>query len=1169
MTFLTPQQPVNGTSVSISGWDIKLEQVALAPGSTSLTSNIAGFPTPVDDDIPSQSPGDDAAAPTSFSYRIVDGELGLTVNNLSFRSYAQIHGPYIVSQAAVALEVGDTVSFDYFAEAGGDYYDVYGYLLNTTTGDTIELLNETGPSSFRLSDPKASRNTTKTVTVGASGDYKFVFISGSFDATGGRYMGGSLYISNINVVQANPPPSNITTSAVSINVEEATLINIEKQVLSSLDSIASGDAYAGDYEILNSGLDETLFSILNTGPNKGTISASGLSFNPNGRNSYKFDVRYTGVNGFVNTETVEVNVTEKMQSTATVSAHEANQVTINNGVLSTIADFARRDNFRGSYSLSDNTNFSISQNGTVTSRNVMEFDDQKTYSFNVFYRAQDGRVFTEAVTLNLEDTLSSSASLEAEEADKILINAGQLQSSTRFAAKYTAQGISGVYNIVESGSDWRHFTINPTTGAIESKTNSRLMHRSLQDNYNFQISYTTTTGITHVENVNLRLTEALQSTATVSAHEANQVTINNGVLSTIADFARRDNFRGSYSLSDNTNFSISQNGTITSRNVMEFDDQKTYSFNVFYRAQDGRVFTEAVTLNLEDTLSSSASLEAEEADKILINAGQLQSSTRFAAKYTAQGISGVYNIVESGSDWRHFTINPTTGAIESKTNSRLMHRSLQDNYNFQISYTTTTGITHVENVNLRLTEALQSTATVSAHEANQVTINNGVLSTIADFARRDNFRGSYSLSDNTNFSISQNGTITSRNVMEFDDQKTYSFNVFYRAQDGRVFTEAVTLNLEDTLSSSASLEAEQSKKLEIDLSTLSSSHAFATKKRLEALNNGAVQGYFELDYGAYGSNQFNVNANTGKVTSRGTQLISDAENRQFVLRYVAWDGQVHEEIVKLQLTDSLQARTVTQAPEANKVAISKDDISQIINFAKNDKFGGRFYMAQQAIPGHANPTSDHLKFEVTQDGQITSKTALDFDLQSNFEFDLVYEALSGNTFRQDIKLTLEDTLTGTSNLRVEEGQQVVIRAFTLDGIKDYKQKVENPNDPSTLGTFELMTINQDTAKFSINDGGLIQSTDEIRKSEKDHYDLAVRYTAYDGRTFVQNINLDVTDTTYNKAHSELSVKESAEIRIAGTTLYSLNDFASNNDFLGDFSLTSFDPATPDHQLFSN
>ena len=224
-------------------------------------------------------------------------------------------------------------------------------------------------------------------------------------------------------------------------------------------------------------------------------------------------------------------------------------------------------------------------------------------------------------------------------------------------------------------------------------------------------------------------------------------------------------------------------------------------------------------------------------------------------------------------------------------------------------------------------------------------------------------------------------------------------------------------------------------------------------------------------------------------------------------------------------------------------------------------------MAQQAIPGHANPTSDHLKFEVTQDGQITSKTALDFDLQSNFEFDLVYEALSGKTFRQDIKLTLEDTLTGTSNLRVEEGQQVVIRAFTLDGIKDYKQKVENPNDPSTLGTFELMTINQDTAKFSINDGGLIQSTDEIRKSEKDHYDLAVRYTAYDGRTFVQNISLDVTDTTYNKAHSELSVKESAEIRIAGTTLYSLNDFASNNDFLGDFSLKSFDPATPDHQLF--
>ena len=90
---------------------------------------------------------------------------------------------------------GDTISFDWKAQGGSDAYDVYGYLLNTSTGATVELLNETGVWVNLASTNWA----TVSTTVPSSGTYKFVFVSGSFDSSGGQALGAQLYIDNIDV----------------------------------------------------------------------------------------------------------------------------------------------------------------------------------------------------------------------------------------------------------------------------------------------------------------------------------------------------------------------------------------------------------------------------------------------------------------------------------------------------------------------------------------------------------------------------------------------------------------------------------------------------------------------------------------------------------------------------------------------------------------------------------------------------------------------------------------------------------------------------------------------------------------------------------------------------------------------------------------------------------
>ena len=201
-------------SSGLTNWTVLNQRVRLNGADTVL-----GWPTPQD---PTSAPdgGTEAASLSpgvmSFSTNTASGAVemisnGSPVPNNPVNSGAVVHGPALTSDASLQLGAGSKVSFDWEASAGADAYDVFGYIVDTNTGRTEIILNQTGTAA----NPYQAR-TTVTHTVERSGNYKFVFLSGTWDATRGQAVGARLLIDNVVAqgtfvppVREDPPTSPI------------------------------------------------------------------------------------------------------------------------------------------------------------------------------------------------------------------------------------------------------------------------------------------------------------------------------------------------------------------------------------------------------------------------------------------------------------------------------------------------------------------------------------------------------------------------------------------------------------------------------------------------------------------------------------------------------------------------------------------------------------------------------------------------------------------------------------------------------------------------------------------------------------------------------------------------------------------------------------------------
>lgn len=202
----------SGTTVTYPGWTIFLEGVRM-----NGASSIFGFPTPNNPKAVhgnSPSPFGDAVTGTyQFTWAaeggFVPGSLGNRVLKLRQEGrvnqpYGIVRGPYIVSNQNLIVTAGDKIVMNWRAEMFNDEYDVFAYLIDPVSGKTILLLNEFGLYAGWQ---------TLNYTIGANdgGQYRFVFIAGSYDASGGQLIGANFYLDNINLWQGGVTPLPVPT----------------------------------------------------------------------------------------------------------------------------------------------------------------------------------------------------------------------------------------------------------------------------------------------------------------------------------------------------------------------------------------------------------------------------------------------------------------------------------------------------------------------------------------------------------------------------------------------------------------------------------------------------------------------------------------------------------------------------------------------------------------------------------------------------------------------------------------------------------------------------------------------------------------------------------------------------------------------------------------------
>ena len=161
------------------------------------TDKINGWPTPAYT-RGAPVPDNDDNAPISSNFLITtessdktEGTVSLRLNSsmTTAKGFDVVHGPAVYS-ATFEASAGDKIYLDWKAEYVNDDYDVVGYILNVETGAITKVIESNG---------QIANWSTASATIPVNGKYSFVFVAGTFDASGGRAAGASLYIDNIKV----------------------------------------------------------------------------------------------------------------------------------------------------------------------------------------------------------------------------------------------------------------------------------------------------------------------------------------------------------------------------------------------------------------------------------------------------------------------------------------------------------------------------------------------------------------------------------------------------------------------------------------------------------------------------------------------------------------------------------------------------------------------------------------------------------------------------------------------------------------------------------------------------------------------------------------------------------------------------------------------------------
>ena len=147
---------------------------------------------------------------TIQSDTVYDGSsaLKLNISGTVGEGYGTAHGPELTSAAPFTAAAGDIISLNWNAQHGGDDYDVYAFVDNSND-----------PAGYQLLFYEAGQTTNGWKTSRATLDHggsslELRFLAGTYDRSGGKYVGATLYLDGIQIASASTVYSSTVMEAI-------------------------------------------------------------------------------------------------------------------------------------------------------------------------------------------------------------------------------------------------------------------------------------------------------------------------------------------------------------------------------------------------------------------------------------------------------------------------------------------------------------------------------------------------------------------------------------------------------------------------------------------------------------------------------------------------------------------------------------------------------------------------------------------------------------------------------------------------------------------------------------------------------------------------------------------------------------------------------------------
>lgn len=197
-------------------------------------------------------------------------------------TYCTVFGPEIYSEAFYATSA-QALAFEWKALGNTDDYSVYGFLVSVTDDTTIPTASTSnntlvmhGVGSRTVAAPANAADgwTTSTANVNSNGLYRFRFVNGSFDGTGGMAIGSDFYISAVflagdkNELTLNSPGDQVYNASTNAG-PWTTTANATSQQAVTVSSLTTGVC-----TVTTSGSNPTSISITRVADGTCTLQAS-------------------------------------------------------------------------------------------------------------------------------------------------------------------------------------------------------------------------------------------------------------------------------------------------------------------------------------------------------------------------------------------------------------------------------------------------------------------------------------------------------------------------------------------------------------------------------------------------------------------------------------------------------------------------------------------------------------------------------------------------------------------------------------------------------------------------------------------------------------------------------------------------------------------------------